>query len=200
MMGAFQDNAFSIPVSTTREPIYKVIKTSHGYQCVLPPFCTSRHFVRRAGLYSIGRRPRHLNPLTSSRPRTRPPHTASSWSRIGSSFAAVCNTGALSFSRSRRRRRCRRRPGRDLASAGTGPPALTSAPPDAASHQDTRLARQAVTSADSAGQGAQARRPDRTQRPGNLLAWLLLIGLRQVCRVARLSSLFSWTGRSCSSA
>merc|ERR1712093_64112 len=35
MMGAFQDNAFSIPVSTTREPIYKVIKTSHGYHIVM---------------------------------------------------------------------------------------------------------------------------------------------------------------------
>ena len=36
MMGCFQENAFSIPVSTCAAPIYKVIKSQHGYQCVPP--------------------------------------------------------------------------------------------------------------------------------------------------------------------
>ncbi|BGP37020.1 hypothetical protein JCM10450v2_000930 [Rhodotorula kratochvilovae] len=35
MMGAFQDNAFDIPVSTCAQPSYKVIKSSHGYHIVM---------------------------------------------------------------------------------------------------------------------------------------------------------------------
>lgn len=55
MIGAFQDNAFDIPVSTCAQPNYKVIKSSHGYQYVPSfeslvrlsvstwPFRTTRH-------------------------------------------------------------------------------------------------------------------------------------------------------------
>ncbi|GAA5892120.1 hypothetical protein JCM8208_001439 [Rhodotorula glutinis] len=35
MMGCFQENAFSIPVSTCAAPIYKVIKSQHGYHIVM---------------------------------------------------------------------------------------------------------------------------------------------------------------------
>jgi len=82
MMGCFQENAFSIPVSTCAAPIYKVIKSQHGYQCVPPSPRPSPRLAPLAGVV-LCEVPRRVQEPSdgSTRQELRPPRAQAGRSR-----------------------------------------------------------------------------------------------------------------------